>query len=510
MSNELTTCYATHPVSNSTIVVAGTKVRNKCNVDDQYYSMTGYKSAREARNNGVHSQGRSGRRDMQYDRETIVQQSREFCKNNPIYSGIINSAVNYTVGLGHSLQIICDNNPELGTKIESLWDEFWKSPEHRGLLRGAEVEQMVMRELFTCGDVGTIKIKGGKLQIVESEQIAGGAKKDGYDDGIQTDGNGGVSNFAVSTYVNGIISRKNCRTIAAENMIYLANLKRPSDYRGMPPCQEAFPMLHRINDVCDAEAIAWQTLARFVLVIQQESAQDNGLSITTQDDDKDADSSPITDRITDLGYALMVNGKVGEDVKGIDRNIPGKDFPQSIKTFLRLMGLPLGMPLEILFLDWTDSNYSQSRAVLEHAKRVFDTWQKKLQDCFLNIILDWKIRQWQAEGKLPKDITFTPTWIGPSFPWLDPLKEAMANSEKLERGQTTLHKVTNENGIEYDDWIAMRSSEVKRAIVESQKVKKETGYEGEIPFEIFAGLKVPTKNESKAEVRSESTSEVKK
>ena len=493
----LTTVFATHPTASRP---QDRRIKEPV-ATDVYYSATGYRTAREARKNGISAVGRSGQRDMDYDRDVIVQQSRDFCKNNPIYSGIINSAVNYTVGLGHKLQILSDDKA-VSDKIESLFNEFWKKPEVSQLRTGAEVEQTVMRELYTCGDTGAIKIKGGLVQLIESEQIAGGTKKEGFDDGILTDARGAVSSFSVCSYKNGYIQKRSGRTVAAQNMIYLANLKRPSDYRGLPPCQEAFPMLHRINDVCDAEAIAWQTLARFVLVIQQESSQDNGFSVS-ETDTENSDASPITDRITDLGYALMVNGKPGEDVTGIDRNIPGKDFPETIRTFLRLMGLPLGMPLEILFLDWTKSNYSQSRAVLEHAKRVFDTWQKKLQDSFLNVVLEWKVRQWQAEGLLPRDLSYKPTWIGPSFPWLDPLKEAMANSERLERSQTTLHKVNKESGIEYDDYMQTREEEVRRAIEVTKRIKDETGYEGEIPFEIFAGLPCPNKNETKSEVKSE-------
>jgi capsid protein len=456
---------------------------------------------------GTGTTGISGRREMQYDRDALVQISRELYRKNPIYYGMVNTAVDYIIGTGHKLQCISTNKRQQKTAdlVEDLWNDFMFSPEIRGMLTGDEMQAMVMQELLLCGDTAAIKIAGeGKVQLIESEQIAG-RKTAGYDDGIKTDSFGRILSFNVCPYKSGYISVKVGTEKQAQDVIFLASFDRPSDVRAMPVCQASFPMIHRIDDVCNAEAIAWQTLARFAVAITAETARSDGFQGSVSDATLTTDQSTLTDRVSDLGYALLFNGKVGEKIEGISRNIPGKDFPQSIRTFLRLLGLPMGLPLELTFLDWTESNYSQSRAVLEHCKRRFARWQRTFQQGFLDKLLEWKLRQWIAEGKL-SNIPLTHSWIGPAFPWLDPLKEAEAMGKQMELGISTLHEVLSMQGKDYDAVMAMREREVDKAV---ELVKKYQSMDIDVPIELFCGLPYPNKssNQNKSETKSETSTE---
>ena len=164
------------------------------------------------------------------------------------------------------------------------------------------------------------------------------------------------------------------------------------------------------------------------------------------------------------------------------------------------MGLPIGLPLELILLDWTKSNYSQSRAVLEQAYENFLYWQYKLKDFFYQPLFEWKLEQWQSQdnnGKslVSKNQNFQSDWITPSFPWIDKLKEAQAHAEKVERGFTTHSHVCKSLNVDSAEILAVREKEIRSAIERSKRIEKETGVK--VPWEHFAGLK-PAKNNTPA------------
>lgn len=459
------------------------------------YGFAGYEAARmDGYRSG--SMPVSGRACMNISRPQLVAISRELHRSNPIYNGMISTAVDYTVGIGNKLECIA-NDPkqqEQANLIEELFKDYWKCPEIRGAVPGHVVEKMVMQEVFICGDTASIKLKDGKIQLIESEQIVGRVSS-GFDDGIKTDDYGRIQSFNVCSYKNGgYITTYNGRQITADNMIFLAHIERPSDIRAVPPCQSAFPMLHRINDVCDSESIAMQTMARFALAITTEGASDAAMQRSVQDRNNTPDESPTATRVEDLGYALMFHGPMGSKLEGVNRNIPGKDFPQTIRTFLRLLGLPLGLPLELVFLDWTQSNYSQSRAVLEHAKRKFANWQTMLQNQFLTPVLDWKVKEWKRKGLIEESFKYKKKWIGPAFPWLDPLKEAEALSKQIEGCMATQHDVLMSQGKDYDQFISQRRREVEEAVTIIKEIEATQGVK--IPYEAFAGMPYPKMNQT--------------
>ena len=452
------------------------------------YTATGYKASRMSAVDGLSPLAGSGDAHMEYDRERLLNQSRYFYNNNAIYHGMIDRAVAYIVGAGFTLQANSSNG-NYNKKVEELWARDWKRPEVRGLISGRKVEKMVVRELLLCGDTGAIKTNLSLIQLMEAEQIAG---KAGSRDGIDKDPVGKPTRYWVCRYKNGRVNRATATGVNPDDFLFITNPDRPSSTRSVPPAQAAFAMLHRINDVCDSEAIAWQLLSRLAVAITREDGPGLGYGESKADPDKatgEIDGS-LSTRLTELDYALMFHGNPGESVQGVDRNLPGKDFPASIRMFLRLLGLPLGFPLEITLLDWTKSNYSQSRAVLEQAYQMFSDWQMSLVDYFLTPLFEWKMGSWEAAGEIAIRARdgLKHNWITPTFPWIDQLKEAQAYGARVDRGFATHAGVLKSLNKDRADEMDARVLEVEDAIDRAKKISERTGVD--VPWQIFAGMEV--------------------
>lgn len=451
------------------------------------YSALGYRSAKLAAREGRAYTRGSGDIHLRYDRPRLIDQSRAFYRDNPLYKGMIDTAVDYIMAEGFELDVNT-TNPKFNAKIEGLWKSFWKKPEIRGLLSGADTAQMICRETLLCGDTLAVKTNKGLLQLIEAEQIDGGAKGE---QGIEKDTYGTPVRYWISPWGgHGAVKVSSAYKKNAADVLFITYPDRPSSTRGVPAAQAAFAMLHRINDICDSEAIAWQMLSRLAVSVNKKQADQEGFNLSREDPNKTSSQAEgdLATRMTELDYALIFWGAENDEIKGIDRNIPGKDFSASLRTFLRLLGLPLGLPLELVLLDWTQSNYSQSRAVLEQAFKRFKKLQKKAEDFFFNPVFEWKLDQWRASESLGNRKEIPYSWIKPTFPWIDQLKEAQARGEAVDRGFMTYAEVCKSRGMDSDEVIAARELEVIAAIETAKRIEEKFEGAVKVPWQIFAGL----------------------
>jgi lambda family phage portal protein len=451
------------------------------------YTSLGYRAVRVASAEGRSYVSVPGSTHDERDRENLIRQSRDFMRNNAIYKGLIERMVNYIVGNGFELQVTGPGD-NMVKKIEGFWRNWFRRPEIRGLLSGAAVSKMVMRELLVAGDVSVLKTNTGKIQLFEAEQLDGG---NGYKNGILKDKNGAPKKFHLCPWNAYKVDKKNGESRPAEEVLFLTNPERPSQLRGIPASQASFPMLHRINDICDAEAIAWQLLSRMAVSIIREQGPDIAYEESREDPTKSSDEleGDLATRMTELDYALIFHGNPNEKIEGVERTVPGKNFPESIRMFLRLLGLPIGCPLELVLLDWTNSNYSQSRAVLEQAYQNFVSWQSLLIDFFYRPLFEWRLGIWRAAGLIGKKVSMDAGWIPPVFPWIDQLKEAQAQAAKVERGFTTHAEICKSLSSDRSEIVAQRVREVRDAIIQAAAISDETGVE--VPWQIFCGLQPP-------------------
>lgn len=454
------------------------------------YVKLGYRAADVIRKSGrPQPQPGSGDYHSRWDLDILRRESQAYDRDNGLYHGLIDRFLDNILGEhGFTLQART-SSVRYNRAVEKLWsEEFAPDPEIRGMDNWQATERKVLRHLVVDGDSGSIKTTVGKIQVVEAERIYSSKSKSGsnrIEGGIELDEVGRPVAFHVADYdANGNVGR-NSRPIQAADFIFIANRDRISQTRGVPAMVSNFPMMHRINDVFDSEAAAWQLLSRLAVAVIRKDAEQQAYATSLED--IDAESPALATRYHDLGDAIMFHGEPGEDIRGIERNIPGANFTESVRMFLRLIGLPLGMPLELVLLDWSQTNYSSARASLLQAYRMFGRWQCLLSEKFHGPVYRWKVAEWIAAGKLPaRDDAFAHEWVPPPFPWIDPLKDAQADGALMDRGQSTYGDVLKAQNRDRVDVIDNRATEIIDAINKAAEVKAATGKE--VPWELFAGL----------------------
>ncbi len=468
-----------------------------------YYSSsgTGYRSSSLTIDASSKARGGSGAYHQQASLGILQDQTRWFMRNNGIFSGMLNAAADYIWGNGFTLQFT-SKSKSYNTKAEKLFNKWWEKPEIKQQLTGRTVGRMGAMELLAMGEWATILTDQGLLDFVESEQIKSPRdKRRKATSGMRFRSDGSISKYFACPYdVNGQADTSNPIEYDADFFLFAFRPDRFSSLRAVPTCQAVYPSLHRVNDVCDSEAIAWQLLSRIAISIIRKNGPKLGYDESEQDTSRSGDDfDDDTDRrITELGNALIFHGESGDKIDGVNRNIPGKDFTASLTMFLRMLGQPLGLPLEVILNDWTKSNFSQCKAALVQAFQRFLGWQFLIEDSTLRPIVDWKIKNFVAQGLLPdrKDGT-SHEWLKPKFPWLEQLKEALSFGVMIDRGFTSHSRVLKTLNLDRDEIVIEIQQEMEDAInrkkTMEEKFKKE-GYDLaengiEIPWESFMGHK---------------------
>jgi len=425
----------------------------------------GYRSARTVRGDG-RTVLQPGHPDMhlRYDLDTLRKASQCYFRDNGIYKATIRRVVDVMIGGGITLRART-RNKDVNRRLESLWREWWQSPEIRGMDDGDNFARMVMEQVFVDGDLGFIKDEAtGRLQLIDGERITSTKTTRGshrVEQGVEVDRLGRPVAYHVANYDSTGFVQHNSIPIAAEDFIFLAARERVTQTRGAPVQACNFPMFHRINDVCDSEAIAWQVLSKLAVAITRKDAA--ALAAETATEDSTAGDANVAQYYHDIGDAIIFHGELGDEIKGIDRNIPGSTFSDSIKMFMRLLGLPLGLSLEFMLLIWSDTNYSSGRASVKQVQRACKPWFKLLWSAMRNIYA-WKVGQWIDAGRLSRrtdildhEFHAEPYWL------LDPHKEEDARSKRFANRVTSVTREVKDTGDDYADLLAEQMRELEQA-----------------------------------------------
>ena len=455
------------PAKKRAPVTIGSPPIPTTNQGQGFYGATGYHSARVMRSiDQTNPTKAPGVRHENASRPRLVAESRAFVRDNLLYSGLIERCIDFSIGQGFSL--IAEDKT-----VDALWEEWYQDCEITGRYKGGKLARAIAREYFTTGEGVVLKIGDGKIQLIETEQIPD--NRGSNRTGIETDRTGKPIEFYVSDYVNGNLGAP--RRVKARDVLFICERERPSSVRGIPPAQTAFPMLHRINDVCDAEALAMQMLSRIVL----KHMTDTGGNFS---DSGATNGNGIT--VADVPYGVVFEGSLDDELVPMERNIPGKDFPATITMFARLLGLPFGLPLELVLLDWTKSNYSQMKGALVLSDRRFQEIKELFTQDFYEPLFLWKRQQWIAQGLIADTPeTLAHQWITPDFPWVDPLQEAKAQEKMVDLGLTSHGAACKRIGEERPKLLETLKRETIEAVTLAQQIEQKTGVLP--PWQAFAG-----------------------
>lgn len=437
----------------------------------------GYDSVRNAYYEDNHPVTHDRGSGYSHDRNNRYQQvsmARDLHRNNYLFCAVVNSVLNHLVGDRINIQIRSANTDFSNIAENYLRDFLNRTPETRNRFKGVQLWRAIATELIVTGEAIAIKTDSGQLQLVESELLGGL----GFDnvDGIDFEGDYPVRYWFCSYDQWGNPDASTKKPVDAQHVIHRYHNNRISGARGVPPMQSIFSLLLHLNDIIKSEAKSWEIISRVALI-----AERNDGPVLAFDE---AEADPLTPRgyVEDWDVARIFHADIGESLSTLERNVPHKNFGDTLLEFLRLAGSIFGLPGEFIVSNFSRSNYSQSKAATVFAHRGIQYWQDHLR-AIIEDVVRWKIDTAFTTGEIPP--YFVEIFL-PGAIHLDPQKESSALSDRLAGGLTTMSAAVGEYGRDYEELLSERRSEIKKAIKTAQTLEEETGVP--VPWQLFSGL----------------------
>lgn len=427
--------------------------------------------------------GGSGDRHLTKLESTQLRElSREQDRNNCIASGMLDRAIESVIGSGIDIHVNSigtgsdkKTNEDWNTKAELLFAEWGRNEaDIRELVSWHGLQQMAYRAILVDGDVGFIKTRG-QLQAIEADRIvtpSGNLSNPLFQQGIQLDKVGSPVAFSVAQYSRhgGFVQESSAKSIPAKNFFYLMNPKRFSQTRGVPILTNCLQLLEDIDSYIQAEVVGAKVAAAFVMFISREEGAQAGVDASVTAEDSQGNSR----QEQTIAPGMILHGRPGEKAMGIGSNRPQSQFSEFISQLLRFAGLNMGMPLEVVSLDFSRTNFSSARAALQVAHRTNKRMHRFMVDRFVRPVARWKIDQWIEEKRLaPMEYSINTTQ--PTMISVDPMKEVQSDIMAVEHSFKSLADIALAQNGNWKDSIEKRGREIEFAATEAKRISLATG-----------------------------------
>lgn len=365
---------------------------------------------------------------------------RELDRNNGMSVGIIDRAVENILGPeGVAVDPLTDDD-NLNDRITEDWaDWLANDADISGNVHGHQLFRKLLRAQYVDGDTfaqwDPIGRHGrGSIRPFEADRVlnpAGAIAVNGLPmvNGIAVDPLTGNERFYFVAHdhpVNGSVPLQDGITIPGDQVIKFANPRRFSQRRGVPIMTPVIQEFDDVDDLLMFERLGAKLVAAMGFSIETDDP--NGLA----NELRRASGEPVEDRIETIEPGSVHYLKPGQKMTSVQSNRPSNNFDKFVQLLIRFVGLPLGMPIELVLLDFSQVNFSASRQLLHLAQLHFRSEQFEL-GCALSKVYRLWIANQIAAGIYPAIPTlYRHEWGFPGWPSPNPEEDAKATALGLQ------------------------------------------------------------------------------
>lgn len=409
------------------------------------------------------------------DRLDMIYRGRQLERDNAIAAGFLNRCVDNIVGPGHTPQARARYGPRNAAKkwndmAEGLFNEWGEEQaDIRGLDSFPELQRLIYRSHRRDGDVGIALAREWQLRPYEADEIRspyGQRLSPSMVDGVELNRKGKPVRFWVlggednpSQLLPGIRHTASVGSIDAEDFIYYPRRQRLGQTRGLPGFWNTAHLLHHIDQNIESVVVAARMAACFGLIVHRKGRPGRPVKQRTRTD-SGGDGDTYYERRIKPGMQWTLGPE--DRVTQVQPLQPGQSWPDFVRLLARVAGLSWDLPLELAFLDFTQTNYSNARAALLQFWRAMLCEQIAFQKKVLRKVWRWRIRGFIQEGKLKDRPDFAAHgWTPPGQTWLDPTKEIVTQLLAVDAGFDTLTAVAQRQGRDLLDMLEERQRELE-------------------------------------------------
>lgn len=411
----------------------------------------------------------------------------------------------------------------LNSHIKMLWDAWCAEPSQCDNAKEYDFNEMtgqMLRHVIVDGDVLHRPMRDGSIETIEGHRLKtpGGltsGDRDNVVHGVELDDKRRRVAYWITKdeisphrYVSKAESvRVPARDGAGHLNVWHSKFpKRSTQTRGFTAFAPVANGCMMHDDIQFAKLVQQQSASVYAFIRERQMGGEfPGL---TDEDGVSQVADPCSPgefkAMKNIAPGLVYTTYPGETIRQWSSNVPNPTFFDHARQIQQLVSVNVGVPLIMLLLDGSETNFSGWRGVMEQAKLGFQRWQRWLRDRWYRRVFLWKLRQWSTPGFALADPllvaarqrgvdVFAHSWTLPTWPYIEPLTDASADLLESRNALRPMRMIQKSRGRDWDDvhqWIVEDNAKlIRRAIAESQAIKIETGVD--VDWQVLAMLPLP-------------------
>lgn len=434
----------------------------------------------------------------------MVERARELDREDVVAGATVSRLCNNVVQNGFRVTQQTEDET-LDNYIALRWNDWCNARDDcdaQGQFTFHELAYHAMRDAIVAGDIIALKTTDGRVQLVENHRIKtpnnlkGDAKKMTLF-GVEVDGARRRKAYWLTEddiQLDRFVGYEDSRRVPAygdngqRQVLHIMHPKRITQTRGVTKFAPISTACAMHDDVQYAKLVQQQSVSVWTMYRERPmgfEAPPNSIDVSRIE--RDPNSPGSTRPIRNLAAGMIYTGYPGEKVGAFPSNVPNPTFFDHAKQIQQLIAINLDVPLVLLLLDASETNFSGWRGALEQAKVAYRQLQCWLAQQFHDPIYLWKLRQWSdpaspfadpylvAARAAGVDI-FAREWVYPTWTSTEPLKDSSDRLLRYANNMASLRRIMAETGIDYDreltDVIEDRVKLIERSIEAAEGINK--------------------------------------
>lgn len=420
---------------------------------------------------GATTPGRAERDMSTSDRRRAMAMARQRVEESPLIYGIHSARLDLIVGQGYRL-VMRSGDAAWDRVVERWWNKQKDRLDVRGVRSWARLLRTLQARRDVDGDVGAVLIGGpyaedSKVQVIEADRIRGARPGMTDDDGVELDDLGRYTRFFVGP--RDPDSKAEPVSYSAADFIFYLNdgSERAERLRGVSAYLQVLALHGDYRDILDGIVQKVKNESFIGLKFWMESGGDGNLFGDSQGEAASDDG--LARQHVDMVAGMNLQLLDGERAEVLESSNPSSQLSDFEKKLVSRIAFPVGLTYELVTGDYSQVNYSSSKAMLEGCRRRIKAEQDELEQVAQRIF-QWRLSRAVKYGELtpPAGLAtwWEHDWGRPGFPSFDPMKDAQALSMNLTNGVTSRRRWLADmgQGDDFDDIVGDLADERQKML----------------------------------------------
>lgn len=414
---------------------------------------------------------RGGSADYHYRSEELyyrdIEKSRDMERNDAIVGHTTGQATANIVQDGFTL------DPRTGDlvlddELYYRWIEFSENAKNcdiAGEYVFHDYEMHACHSMHRDGDCAIIGTETGHLQFVEAHVIQTVTTTPNCFLGVEKDEFGKrIRYHFVEEGEYPSFSKKQAEPIDVYNgdgfrqLFHVYNSQRMTQTRGVTAYAPIFALAGMFEDINFAKLVQQQITSCFA-IFRKKTAVQAGPNINRGYGASQTETTASGTRyLENIAPGMEIIGEPGEELQGFSPNVPNSEYFTHVKLMLQLIGVNLGLPLCLVLMDGSETNFSGWRGAVDEARKGFRANQRNLIKRFHTPCYRLKVWQWMQEDPALRAVArlsgidvYGHKWNAPRWAYIDPVGDAQGDMLRLQNGLTSPRRLHAERGAEWQE-----------------------------------------------------------